>query len=401
MPSPVPDRPGLLIRDSLHYSGTTLIIPPVLVECLRFFDGEATELDLRQMLVQATGDLRVSEAVHHLVEALSQAGFLEDEVYTQLREEKHRTFAESPVREAAYAGLAYPGETDALRARLEEYVNHRPPEAAVENLIGIAAPHVSFEGGHECYQAAYSLLRPEDAERTFVILGTSHHGQSEKFGLTRKPYVTPLGQATTDVALVDELNQKAAAAVAMEDYCHAVEHSIEFQVLLLQHLCGADIRILPVLCGPFGRSLFEGGAPEDDPGVKAFLGALGEIAAREQQRLFWILGIDLAHVGPRYGDGFSVEARCGVMAEVAERDRTRLERVTAGDADGFWEQVRGAGDDLRWCGASVLYTFLRSRPDARGKVLRYGQWNIDERSVVSFGAVAFRGEGYSGTAAIQ
>ena len=278
-----------------------------------------------------------------------------------------------------------------MRARLEQYVNHRASAAALENLIGIAAPHLSFEGGHECYQAAYSLLRPEHAERTFVILGTSHYGQSEKFGLTRKPYVTPLGRAATDEALVDELNRKAPSAVVMEDYCHAVEHSIEFQVIFLQHLCGPEIRILPVLCGPFGRSLSGDGAPEEDPGVRVFLSALGEIAAREQQRLFWVLGIDLAHIGPRYGDGFAVEAQRGLMAEVAERDQARLERVSAGDAEGFWEQVRGAGDDLRWCGASVLYTFLRCRPDARGAVLRYGQWNIDERSVVSFGALAFLG----------
>ena len=38
----------------------------------------------------------------------------------------------------------------------------------------------------------------------------------------------------------------------MEDYCHAVEHSIEFLVVFLQHLFGSDIRILPVLCGSVG-----------------------------------------------------------------------------------------------------------------------------------------------------
>ena len=39
MPSPVPDRPGLLIRDAYRYSDATLIIPPELVESLRCFDG--------------------------------------------------------------------------------------------------------------------------------------------------------------------------------------------------------------------------------------------------------------------------------------------------------------------------------------------------------------------------
>ncbi len=51
------------------------------------------------------------------------------------------------------------------------------------------------------------------------------------------------------------------------------------------------------------------------------------------------------------------------------------------------------GDDLKWCGASPLYTFLQRRPRRRGELLRYEQWNIDPASVVSFAALAFgRGE---------
>jgi len=56
MPSPVEDRPGLLIRDSYQYSGATLIIPPVLVQCLQCFDGQQTGLDLRELLVRITGN---------------------------------------------------------------------------------------------------------------------------------------------------------------------------------------------------------------------------------------------------------------------------------------------------------------------------------------------------------
>jgi hypothetical protein len=44
-------------------------------------------------------------------------------------------------------------------------------------------------------------------------------------------------------------------------------------------------------------------------------------------RLFWILGIDMAHMGARYHDGFAAHANQGIMAEVAERDRKRIERV--------------------------------------------------------------------------
>ena len=50
MPSPVADRPGLLIRDPYRYSDMTLIVPPVLVQCLQCFDGEQTDLDLKALL---------------------------------------------------------------------------------------------------------------------------------------------------------------------------------------------------------------------------------------------------------------------------------------------------------------------------------------------------------------
>jgi predicted class III extradiol MEMO1 family dioxygenase len=77
------------------------------------------------------------------------------------------------------------------------------------------------------------------------------------------------------------------------------------------------------------------------------------------------------------------------MVEVAERDRSRMGRMMAGDAHGFWELVRENGDDLKWCGSAPVYTFLKAVPEARGALRHYQQWNIDDQSVVSFGGLAF------------
>jgi AmmeMemoRadiSam system protein B len=176
----------------------------------------------------------------------------------------------------------------------------------------------------------------------------------------------------------------------MEDYCHAVEHSIEFQVIFLQSIYGPGVRILPVLCGSFGRSFDEGGLPEDNESVKRFLGAMEEIAARESRRLFWVLGIDMAHMGLRYGDKFAARADVNEMAMVRERDKQRSERINASDARGFWDLVKENKEDLRWCGSSPVYTFLKAVPRAQGTLHRYQQWNIDEQSVVSFAGLSFR-----------
>jgi AmmeMemoRadiSam system protein B len=389
LPSPVPDRPGLMIRDPYRYSDATLIVPPALVGCLQCFDGRQTELDLRSALVELTGDLKVSELERHLRQTLSQAGFFDDDVYRRLRDAQHAAFARAARREPSHAGAAYPDDAPALRAKIEEFLaDAQGPGTA--KLAGIAAPHVSPEGGRRCYGAAYAALGPEYGERVFVVLGTSHYGEPERFGLTRKPFVTPLGETQTDAALVGRLAAAGGPAVKMEDYCHAVEHSIEFQVIFLQHRFGPGVRIVPILCGPFAQALEGRAKPDSDPAVRQFLDALGDLAAREGERLFWVLGIDMAHMGRRYGDPFAVRAHTGRMAGVEEADRERIELAAAGDADGFWAAVGRDGDPLKWCGSAALFTFLRAAPLARGELLDYRQWNIDEQSAVTFGAIAFQ-----------
>jgi MEMO1 family protein len=386
-PSPADEKPGLMIRDPFQYSEAVLIVPPALVECLEFFDGVRGDLDLREHLVRVTGDLQVTELQQHLIEALSSAGFLEDEKFEQRKADVERAFAEAPVRAATHAGSGYPVDPVALSETFRGYMGDAtPPDGRV---LAIAAPHVSPFGGVEAYRAAYSSLLPGDAERTFVILGTSHYGAPDRFGLTRKAFETPFGETLTDLGIVNRIATAAGSGVAMEDYCHAVEHSIEFQIVFLQHLFGPRIRVVPILCGSYARSIYQGGLPEENPGVERILGAMGELAAREGDRLLWVLGVDMAHIGRRYGNPIEAKAGQGEMEVVARRDHDRIGRVAAGDARGFWELVQENHDDLNWCGSAPIYTFLKALPEARGNLLRYQQWNIDEQSVVSFAGMSF------------
>jgi hypothetical protein len=393
MPSPSREDPGLFIRDPYRFSDAMLIVPPPLVECLQCFDGNHSDLDLRAALTRITGRLETEEIARNLVETLEKAGFLEDETFARMQQEKRREFAEKPVREPSHAGSAYPEDPEELRETMTEYMmegGDSPPVPAADGLFAIAAPHVSPSGGWQSYQAAYRMLRPEHRGRTFVILATSHYGTPEKFGLTRKKFRTPLGESETDTRLVDWLAERASDAVEMEDYCHSFEHTVELQMIFLQHLMGANVKVLPILCGSYAQSIYRGGMPEDNDGVKRFLDALGELADREGDKLFWILGVDMAHMGVRYQDRMECIAGEGVMANVADRDEQRIARINSMDAGGFWDLVQQRHDDLKWCGSSPFYTFLKTAPEARGELLRYEQWNIDEHSVVSFAGMAFR-----------
>jgi MEMO1 family protein len=389
MPSPLPQQPGLIVRDPFRYSTATLVIPPLLAQCLSCFDGRHDEDDLRALLTRLTGKAATGPVAKRLVSALSEAGFLEDQRFDDMRGQREREFAAGAERASAHAGSGYPDNDAALTKTLRGYFNGSKPNGAGA-AIGIAAPHVSPEGGKASYAEAYRALGADADDRIFVVAGTSHYGEPDRFGITRKAFATPFGVARTERRLLDRLVADAGDAVVVEDYCHAVEHSVEFQVVFLQYLFGPRVRIVPILCGAFAAGPRAGRPPEHSRQVARFLGALGEMAAREGSRLRFVLGVDFAHIGRRYGDPRAARAHAGAMTAVEERDRTRLARVAAGDAGGFWDLVYEGGDDeLRWCGSSPLYSFLRAVPQARGRLLSYEHWNIDEASVVSFGAMAF------------
>src|SRR5260370_20611492 len=234
IPSPACGRRGVQLRDPFRYPEDVLILPPPLVPFLQYFDGEHDEKDLRAALHRATRGLEVDGLARHLEDALGR-GFLANEAFARLREDREQAFAEAPRREPAHAGSAYPEEpaplAQALRAFLEGTAENG---GAPGGGFAIAAPHVSPEGGYRSYSAAYRALGASLRDRTFVVLGTSHYGEPEVFRLTRKPYVTPFGEAGVDRAFVDRLERAGGPAVRMEDYCPAGEHSAEFQVPFLR-----------------------------------------------------------------------------------------------------------------------------------------------------------------------
>jgi len=390
VPSPVSERPGLLIRDPYRYTEEILIVPPLLAAGLVLFDGESTTLDLQAELSRLAGEIVPGEVIESCLRALQENGFLETEEWERMRNERHSQFAAASSRTPVHSGSGYAGEASGLTDQLAGYLEGFRV-AGGEYLRGIAAPHVSPWGGWQSYAAAYGRLgklRESAREKTVVILGTSHYGEPDRFGLTRKTFETPLGVLRPDLELIDKLEASGGEAVLMEDYCHAIEHSIEFQCIFLQHVLGSDFRILPILCGPFVRSMATGEAPERDDKVYRFFDALGELAAGHDP--LWVLGVDLAHVGRRYGDGFTAVVGSEEMAEIEADDRERIESVCAGDAGEFFELMREEQERLKWCGYSPIYTFMQAVPDARGSLIRYDQWNIDEQSVVSFAAMEFK-----------
>jgi AmmeMemoRadiSam system protein B len=71
-------------------------------------------------------------------------------------------------------------------------------------------------------------------------------------------------------------------------------------------------------------------------------------------------------------------------------DRTLLDRIEAGDAEGFFDELARDQNSRHVCGLAPVYVTLKLG-EGRGDLLRYGQGRIDpgSGSVVSYAAVAF------------
>jgi hypothetical protein len=146
-----------VIRDPFHFSDATLIIPPALVGCLELFDGEHNGLDLRAYLVRLTGDLNAGDLEKHLLDALSGAGFLEDEIFEERKAEAERAFAAAPVREPAHAGSGYRISRRNSRKRYAHTWPGTPafrPRSRAYNRGATCSP----ASGIDAYRAAYSAL---------------------------------------------------------------------------------------------------------------------------------------------------------------------------------------------------------------------------------------------------
>ena len=384
----------IALRDPSGFTEQVVLLPIPALDIVSLFDGDHSMAEIHRVVSVRHGEQAPGlEDIARFAARLDDAGFLDSPRFAARRRRIEEAWLASPSRPAAHAGGAYAGDADALRGQIDGFFVH--PEgpglparrAAPRRLRGLIAPHIDFHRGGPTYAWAYrELLECSDAD-LFVILGTCHGGMADPFAATLKPYDTPLGPAMADRAFFEALQRRYRHDLLASETAHRSEHSIEFQAVLLRRLLGdRPFTVLPVLASFLHEAVWTGGEPEADPRVPRFLDALAESIAGSDRRVCVIAGVDLAHVGPRFGD--AVPNTEAVLERVAREDREMLETVEAGDPAAFYGSVAADGDSRRICGLSPIYSFLRALPGARGEVLRYSQ-APDPQGAVSFCAAAF------------
>jgi len=392
-PTEANGRKVLCLRDPTHYAEAVLFVPPEAVEILRHFDGKHSILDIQAAYVRHHGRLLFREEVEEFIATLDQHYFLEGDRFTEHQQRLEEEFRQAATRLAFLAGRSYPPDGSALGQMLEQMLQHPEgpagtPHPVRDPIHALIAPHIDFMRGGVGYAWAYGRLDQRTDAELFVICGTAHGGTSRPFALCAKDFETPLGPVRTDRALVEELKRRCPDLLAVDDIAHRAEHSIEFQVILLQHLLGATrpFRILPILCGSFHEWILAGQLPSDDPGVQSVLEALRELISAQEKPVCLVAGADLAHVGARFGDPGPITP--DLLRWIEGQDRQMLEPVAAGDPEGFFRFVSREKDRRRICGLPPVYTLLHLMRGRTGQLLHYGQ-APDPQGVVTFCSITF------------
>ncbi len=374
-------RSLICLRDPDGILDEPVFLPPRTFLIASLLDGRADVVDVQAAFARQTGgELLLSNEVARVVEELDRLGLLDSEAFRRRRRDLEARFRAAPVRPARFAGRSYPADPQVLRAELDGYLSAvREDELAGLAPRGVIAPHIDFARGGWCYAWAHRALAAASSRRV-LILGVAHGGAAQPFVLTRKPFATPLGTVPVDREVADLLEARLGDLCAGE-FAHRAEHSIEFQVVFLQHLSSPPPAIVPVLCAPGAA---DGPSPRGQAAVERFVDAVREAMASGD--LAVLASVDFSHVGPRFGDPEPADRALAVRT--AAGDRALLEAICSGDAEAFWAEVSRDGNPRRVDAAWPVYVALRILHPCRGRLLRYGQAPDPAGGLVSFASVA-------------
>jgi hypothetical protein len=407
-PGPLPERPCLrpieafpaeiegeriiCLRDPASISEAVLGLSVDVIPILAALDGTRTILDIQAAESRRQGRIVLRSEIEEVVRTLDESLFLQSPRFQAVYAALTDSFRQQPSRPAFHAGRAYPAEPEELRQWLDSFFAHPDGPGVVEaaasraSVAGILAPHIDFQRGGPVYAWAYRALAEAEPADLYVVLGVPHQGIEGPAAATLKAYDTPLGPLEVDHDFVAALQRRARTDLLQGELGHRTEHSIEFEAVFLRYLfADREIRIVPLLTSFVHQLMHEGTNPRDDPESQRFVEALGETIAAYPGRVCLVGGVDLAHVGPQFGDPAPVTAP--ILDWLAGEDRTMLDAVEAGDADAFYEAVAKDGDRRRICGLTPIYTALQVL-GREGKLLKYGQ-APDPNGTVTFASVVF------------
>jgi AmmeMemoRadiSam system protein B len=381
----------ILVKDSLGLIPDPVLLRGEALEIVGLIDGKRDIREIQLELIRRKGGIFIRmEDIAGVLAELDGVFLMQSENYRQRKAGIIREFERLESRNPFLAGRSYPENpgqlTSYIRAILETG-GETAGQIEEKKALALVAPHIDLKVGKKIYAEAYRSIRNRFPRRV-LLLGTGHSLRESYLSLTTKNFITPWGKIETDKEWVEKLkNNSSPRAIAPYDIDHRNEHSLEFQLLFLHYLFGGGFTLIPVLCGSFHRMLQKVSRPEEIPEMKGFISGLRNLIEEENQSLLIVAGVDLSHIGLKFGHR---RTSTSLLLEAKEHDRKLLEKMCEGDVRGFWAEVQKVDNAYNVCGFSAIAILLELLEGRKGRLLGYDFWSeVPTQSAVSFAATVF------------
>ncbi len=379
-----------LLRDPLELTDYQLILPGPIAQLLTFFDGTRDLGQIQRAFETNFGEPIDLDIIQDIVAKLNEACLLDNERSQVGMAELIQSYRALPNRPPALAGLGYPADPLELDAVFQAYgdgddLNGWHPWRG----RGIISPHIDYYRGGPTYSRVWRRAQEAVLQADLVLIfGTDHNGSPGRITLTQKAYATPYGVIPTDLTIVNTLAETLGSEAYVEELHHRKEHSVELSAVWLHHIMMANhssgersCPMIPILCGSFHHFLMDDQHPADDLQLTNFIESLKEVT--DGKRVLAVASVDLAHVGPNFGDNFIMDD--DRREKLTESDATLMKAITLGDVDRFYDEIAKVEDRNRICGFSSIYLMLRYLGATQGQVIAYEHCPADaeDTSLVS------------------
>ena len=384
----------LFFQDPQRWCEELIFVPIEFTPILQHFTGALTIREIQENLMRESGELLESSIIEKIASEFDERHLLDSENFRNYISRVQADWEKAEVRPALLAGQSYPKDPEELKKFLDDFYTAKegpgmPGANQGNQLKGIIAPHIELGPNGSCYAHAYKKLLEESQADIYLILGTAHSITEDIMVFTEKDFETPLGIAMTDRDFVRGVRKRLRKKSYAGDFPHRREHSVELQVIFLQHLLAGkrEFKIVPVMVGSFQMMLELGTSPADDLLVRDYTRAVCEEIKESGKQVCIIASADLAHLGPKYGDQ---ETYAPIREEEIKADDEKMfAHLTKGDAEGFFEEVVKIKDCRKICGLTPIYmTYSIARP-SRAELLKWSvAYDEQTKSAVSFCSMA-------------
>ena len=266
------------------------------------------------------------------------------------------------VRNAAVAGMFYPGDPRALSTEIDELlgaVEQTGPRLGFPKALVV--PHAGYiYSGPVAARAYDELAAARGLVRRVVLLGPVHRVAVRGLAVpTDEAFATPLGRIPIDRAALERVRK--LPQVVASDAAHLHEHALEVQLPFLQRQLG-EFALVPFAVG---------------------MASVAEVA--EVIDALWggpetlvVISTDLSHYHP-YAEARAIDGNTlGRIAEFAT-DLNHEEACGATPLNGMLQVARTRGLSIRQLAASNS----GDTAGGRGRVVGYSAFALEERGRVS------------------